>query len=100
MINLSAHITIPESELTTEAKIEYGILKRTLAGTIEANSFGQRARDRMSSMEESGEGKWPARTDASARSSEASAAPPDRTSYRLGTVPSAPVRFWHCRGSS
>ena len=34
---------IPESELNADAKIEYGILKRTLAGTIEANSFGQRA---------------------------------------------------------
>ena len=34
---------IAESELNAEAKIEYGILKRTLAGTIEANSFGQRA---------------------------------------------------------
>jgi uncharacterized protein (DUF885 family) len=34
---------IPESELNAEAKIEYGILKRTLAGTIEANSYGQRA---------------------------------------------------------
>ena len=34
---------IPESELNDAAKIDYGILKRTLAGTIEANSFGQRA---------------------------------------------------------
>ena len=34
---------IPDSELNAEAKIEYGILKRTLAGTIEANRFGQRA---------------------------------------------------------
>jgi uncharacterized protein (DUF885 family) len=34
---------IPESELNGEAKIEYGILKRTLAGTIDANSYGQRA---------------------------------------------------------
>ena len=34
---------IPESELNAADKIEYGILKRTLAGTIEANSFGQRA---------------------------------------------------------
>ena len=34
---------IPESELNATAKIEYGILKRTLASTIKANSFGQRA---------------------------------------------------------
>jgi uncharacterized protein (DUF885 family) len=34
---------IPENELNAQAKIEYGILKRTLAGTIEANGFGQRA---------------------------------------------------------
>ncbi len=34
---------ISESELSAEAKIEHGILKRTLAGTIEANTFGQRA---------------------------------------------------------
>ena len=40
---LSRLNAIPESELNAEAKIEYGILKRTLAGTIEANSFGQRA---------------------------------------------------------
>jgi uncharacterized protein (DUF885 family) len=35
--------SIPESELNADAKIEYGILKRTLASTIEANSFGQRS---------------------------------------------------------
>ena len=34
---------IPEHELNADAKIEYGILKRTLAGTIEATRFGQRA---------------------------------------------------------
>ena len=34
---------IPESDLDAKAKIEYGILKHTLAGTIKANSFGQRA---------------------------------------------------------
>ncbi len=35
--------TIPESRLTTTDKIEYGILKRTLAETIEGNRYGQRA---------------------------------------------------------
>ena len=40
---LSRLNAIPESELNTNAKIEYGILKRTLAGTIEATGFGQRA---------------------------------------------------------
>jgi uncharacterized protein (DUF885 family) len=34
---------IPDAELSANDKIEYGILKRTLAGTIEANGFGQRA---------------------------------------------------------
>ncbi|MEQ1540055.1 MAG: DUF885 domain-containing protein [Sphingorhabdus sp.] len=34
---------IPENDLNAQAKIEYGILKRTLAGTVEANTFGQRA---------------------------------------------------------
>jgi uncharacterized protein (DUF885 family) len=34
---------ISESELNAADKIEYGILKRTLASTIEANTFGQRA---------------------------------------------------------
>jgi uncharacterized protein (DUF885 family) len=34
---------IPDAELNTADKIEYGILKRTLAETIEANQFGQRA---------------------------------------------------------
>jgi uncharacterized protein (DUF885 family) len=34
---------IPNAELNTADKIEYGILKRTLAETIEANQFGQRA---------------------------------------------------------
>jgi uncharacterized protein (DUF885 family) len=34
---------IPESQLSTADKIEYGILKRTLAETIEANRLGQRA---------------------------------------------------------
>jgi uncharacterized protein (DUF885 family) len=34
---------IPESQLSTADKIEYGILKRTLAETIEANMHGQRA---------------------------------------------------------
>ena len=34
---------ISESALNAEAKIEYGILKRTLMGTIEANGYGQRA---------------------------------------------------------
>jgi uncharacterized protein (DUF885 family) len=34
---------IPASELNADAKIEYGVLKRTLASTIEATKFGQRA---------------------------------------------------------
>jgi uncharacterized protein (DUF885 family) len=34
---------IPESQLSTADKIEYGILKRTLAETIEVNKLGQRA---------------------------------------------------------
>jgi uncharacterized protein (DUF885 family) len=40
---LSRLNAISESELNADAKIEYGILKRTLAGSVEANSFGQRA---------------------------------------------------------
>jgi uncharacterized protein (DUF885 family) len=35
--------SIPQGELSAADKIEYGILKRTLAETIEANGFGQRA---------------------------------------------------------
>lgn len=34
--------SIPEADLSAAAKIEYGILKRTLAESVEANSFGQR----------------------------------------------------------
>ena len=34
---------IPEGQLSANDKIEYGILKRTLAGTIEATKYGQRA---------------------------------------------------------
>jgi uncharacterized protein (DUF885 family) len=34
---------IPESKLSSADKIEYGILKRTLSETIEANTFGQRS---------------------------------------------------------
>jgi uncharacterized protein (DUF885 family) len=34
---------IPENELTTNDKIEYGILKRTLAANVEATKYGQRA---------------------------------------------------------
>jgi uncharacterized protein (DUF885 family) len=33
---------IPEGELNAANKIEYGILKRTLAESVEANTFGQR----------------------------------------------------------
>ncbi len=34
---------IPQGQLDAASKVEYGILARTLTGTIEANSFGQRA---------------------------------------------------------
>jgi uncharacterized protein (DUF885 family) len=34
---------IPEGQLSANDKIEYGILKRTLAASIEGNRFGQRA---------------------------------------------------------
>jgi uncharacterized protein (DUF885 family) len=34
---------IPENGLTTNDKIEYGILKRTLAANVEATKYGQRA---------------------------------------------------------
>ena len=34
---------IPENALNADAKIEYGILKRTLMSAVEANTFGQRA---------------------------------------------------------
>ena len=34
---------VPEAGLNANDRIEYGILKRTLAGAVEANGFGQRA---------------------------------------------------------